>query len=158
PESDEAKYKLGRLFDSEEEMGRYNDWVRRARAEVKQLAGYSPIPRNPLEASDHEAEILKWLEARNVSEPWIVAPGLAESRIPVEMLNELAGMLNPKALAQALSTVGYSIRAERMAETVVDSSERIFELISAIRGYSYMDQAPVQDINLAQSIENTLAM
>jgi len=45
-----------------------------------------------------------------------------------------------------------------MAETVVESSERIFELISAIRGYSFMDQAPVQDIDLRQSIENTLAM
>ena len=45
-----------------------------------------------------------------------------------------------------------------MAETVVDSSSRIFELISAIKGYSFMDQAPVQDVDLPQSIENTLAM
>jgi signal transduction histidine kinase len=41
---------------------------------------------------------------------------------------------------------------------VVDSSGRIFELISAIRGYSFMDQAAVQDVDLPASIENTLAM
>jgi signal transduction histidine kinase len=45
-----------------------------------------------------------------------------------------------------------------MADTVVDSSGRIFELISAIRGYSFMDQAPIQDVDLPASIENTLAM
>jgi signal transduction histidine kinase len=45
-----------------------------------------------------------------------------------------------------------------MSRTVVDSSQRIFELISAIRGYSFMDQAPVQEVDLGQSIENVLAM
>jgi signal transduction histidine kinase len=45
-----------------------------------------------------------------------------------------------------------------MAETVVDSTVRIFDLISAIKDYSYMDQAPIQDVDLAQSLENTLVM
>lgn len=158
PETDEAKYRLARLFANDEELERYNAWVRRARAEVKVCAGYSPIPRNPLEASDHEAEILRWLEAHNVSEPWNLAPALAESRIPTAMLDELATAVSAEALPSAVTTFAGSLRIERMAETLVDSSERIFELISAIRGYSFMDQAPVQDIDLRQSIENTLAM
>jgi signal transduction histidine kinase len=45
-----------------------------------------------------------------------------------------------------------------MAETVVDSTVRIFDLISAIKDYSYMDQAPIQDVDLSQSLENTLVM
>jgi signal transduction histidine kinase len=158
PEADEAKYRLGRLFASDEELDRYNSWVRRAHAEVKAAAAFSPIPRSPLEASDHEAEIMRWLEARNVDSPWNIAPALAESRIPVAMLDDLAGALNQAVLSPALTTFAGSLRVERMADTVVDSSDRIFELISAIRGYSFMDQAPVQDIDLPQSIENTLAM
>lgn len=158
PETDEAKYRLARLFANDEELERYNAWVRRARAEVQICAGYSPIPRNPLEASDHEAEILRWLETHNVSEPWNIAPTLAESRIPIAMLDELAAAVSPQALPSAMANFAASLRIERMAETVVDSSDRIFELISAIRGYSFMDQAPVQDVDLSQSIENTLAM
>jgi signal transduction histidine kinase len=158
PEADEAKYRLGRLFATDVELERYNSWVRRARAEIKAGAGFSPIPRSPLEASDHEAEIMRWLETRNVDSPWNIAPALAESRIPVAMLDDLAGALNHAALSPALATFAGSLRVERMADTVVDSSDRIFELISAIRGYSFMDQAPVQDINLPQSIEHTLAM
>jgi signal transduction histidine kinase len=158
PEVDEAKYRLGRLFASEEELQRYNAWVKRARAEVKASAGFSPIPHNPLEASDREAEIVRWLESHNVDSPWKIAPALAESRISVATLDELAAAVNAEVLPPAIATVAGSLRLERMAETVVDSSDRIFELISAIRGYAFMDQAPVQDIDLPQSIENTLAM
>jgi signal transduction histidine kinase len=157
-EADEEKYRLGRMFASEEEMERYNSWVKRARTEVKICAAYSPIPRSPLEASDHETELVNWLEARKVSEPWKIAPALAESRIPTTMLDDLAGRLSAEVLPSAIATFAGSLRVERMADTVVDSSDRIFELISAIRGYSFMDQAPVQDIDLPQSIENTLAM
>jgi signal transduction histidine kinase len=158
PAADEAKYRLGRLFASEDELQRYNAWVQRARAEVKTSAGYSLIPHNPLEASDREAEIVSWLESHKVDSPWNIAPTLAESRISLSTLDELAAAVNANVLSSAIATVAGSLRIGRMAETVVDSSDRIFELISAIRGYSFMDQAPVQDIDLRQSIENTLAM
>ena len=45
-----------------------------------------------------------------------------------------------------------------MAETIVNSTGRIFDLISAIKDYSYMDQAPVQEVDLAQSLSTTLIM
>jgi signal transduction histidine kinase len=74
------------------------------------------------------------------------------------MLDDLAAVLSPKTLPVALATVASSLRAERMAETVVDSTVRIFDLISAIKDYSYMDQAPIQEVNLAESVETTLLM
>jgi signal transduction histidine kinase len=45
-----------------------------------------------------------------------------------------------------------------MAEAMLDSTARIFDLIRAIKDYSYMDQAPIQDVDVRQSLENTLAM
>lgn len=157
-DTDEAKYRLGRLFRSDEEMKRYKAWVKSARAHISASAGFSLIPKSPLEASDYEEEILRWLEDHGVTEPWTIAPVIAEARIPVLMLDTLASVLSQETLSPAIATFAGSLRVERMADTVVDSSERIFELISAIRGYSFMDQAPVQDIDLPQSIENTLAM
>ncbi|MGA7314606.1 MAG: ATP-binding protein, partial [Silvibacterium sp.] len=35
---------------------------------------------------------------------------------------------------------------------------RIFEIVDAIKDYSYMDQAPIQEVNLSQSLDNTLVM
>ncbi|HMG01690.1 MAG TPA: ATP-binding protein [Edaphobacter sp.] len=157
-DTDEAKYRLGRLFRSEDELAQYNSWVRSARDYVHASSSFSLIPQSPLEASDYEAEVLRWLEAHHVASPWNIAPVLGELRIPIPMLNTLAGALSPETLSSAITTFASSLRVERMAETVVDSSERIFELISAIRGYSFMDQAPIQDVDLPVSIENTLAM
>jgi signal transduction histidine kinase len=102
--------------------------------------------------------LLRWLEVHNVPEPWAIAPALAETYLPIDLLDELAATVDPKILPVAVSTVARSLRVERMAETVVDSTVRIFDLISAIKDYSYMDQAPIQDVDLAQSLENTLVM
>ena len=66
--------------------------------------------------------------------------------------------MTSEALPVAVATVASSLRVERMAETVVNSTVRIFDLIRAIKDYSYMDQAPIQDVDLAQSLENTLVM
>ena len=37
-----------------------------------------------------------------------------------------------------------------IAEAMLDSTDRIFDLIRAIKDYSYMDQAPIQEIDIRQ--------
>jgi signal transduction histidine kinase len=51
-----------------------------------------------------------------------------------------------------------SLNARSMVAAVSESSSRIFHIINSIKDYSYMDQAPIQDIDLVQSLENTLAV
>ena len=152
----EQKYRLGQLCLTEEESESYRAWVARARERMAAYTREVVAPANPLAASDREEELVRWLEAHNVPSPWKIAPAISETRLPISFLDELASMVRPETLPAALATVAGSLRVERMAETVVDSTVRIFDLISAIKDYSYMDQAPVQD--LAQSLENTLSM
>src|ERR1700677_38106 len=115
-------------------------------------------PQSPLAATDREEAIVRWLTAHNIPDPWNIAPALSETNLPIDLLDELASITRPEVLPVAVATVAGSLRVERMAETVVDSTVRIFDLISAIKDYSYMDQAPIQDVDLAQSLENTLVM
>lgn len=157
-QADEAKYKLGRHFSSDQELERYNAWVSEVRGQIRSSSGLSPIPKSPLEASDHEQETVDWLERHNVASPWEFGPILAEMRVSIAALDQLSSMIGAEVLPSAIATFASSLRVESMSHTVIESSERIFELISAIRGYSFMDQAPVQDVDLRQSIENTLAM
>ena len=70
----------------------------------------------------------------------------------------MKGSLDAAAIAVVLSQFASSLRAERIAEAMVNSTARIFDLIRAIKDYSYMDQAPIQEIDIPQSLENTLAM
>ncbi|MEI9979329.1 MAG: ATP-binding protein [Edaphobacter sp.] len=152
----DQKYRLGNLCLSEQEIAGYRNWIENARA---RMSAYTHAgPQSPLAATDREEAMVRWLTDHNVPEPWNIAPALSETNLPIDLLDDLAAVTRPEVLPVALSTVSRSLRVERLAETVVDSTVRIFDLISAIKDYSYMDQAPIQEVDLAQSLENTLIM
>jgi signal transduction histidine kinase len=154
----EQKYRFGNLCLTDEQIGQYRDWVARARARMSAYTAFPKTPQSPLATADREEGLIQWLNSHNVPKPWTIAPALAETNLPFDVLDELAATVAPEVLPVAVATVASSLRVERMAETVVDSTVRIFDLISAIKDYSYMDQAPIQDVDLAQSLENTLVM
>jgi signal transduction histidine kinase len=152
------KYRLGSLCLSAEESAGYMTWIERARREMENHTRVELSGEVTLAVADREDAMLRWLETHHIPEPWKIAPALAEVRLSLSTLDDLAAVLAPQALPVALGTVASSLRAERMAETVVDSTVRIFDLISAIKDYSYMDQAPIQEVDLAESLEKTLLM
>lgn len=153
----DQKYRMGNLCLPESITSRYRTWVinvRAVMAERDMKGGTKDI----LADSDREMDLVRWLESHSIPNPWAIAPALAETGLPIEHLDELANIMTAEALPVAVATVASSLRAERMAETVVNSTMRIFDLIRAIKDYSYMDQAPIQEVDLAQSLTNTLAM
>ena len=154
----EQKYRLGNLCLTQEESDNYRNWAQSARDRMASYSHPSGLQQGTLANNDREDAALRWLEAHNVPRPWTIAPALAETNLPTSVLDELAAVVRPEILAAAVATIAGSLRVERMAETVVNSTVRIFDLISAIKDYSYMDQAPIQDVDLAQSLENTLIM
>lgn len=154
----DQKQQLGAILAEAGQYAQYQDWARRTR---EKMAGYSSraiLPDNSLDLSDREEIFRAWLEAHGVPEPWTIASVVAESPMTIAHIDELAAMVSPETLATSAAAFAGSLRVERMAETVVNSTVRIFDLISAIKDYSYMDQAPVQEIDLAQSLDTTLTM
>jgi len=154
----DQKYRLGNLCLSDTQTSQYRSWVARTRSALAELEARNGSGSDALAISDREVDLLSWLERHSIPNPWAIAPSLAETGIASSQLDELASLVTSEALPVAVATFASSLRVERMAETVVNSTVRIFDLIRAIKDYSYMDQAPIQDIDLAQSLENTLAM
>ena len=155
----DRKYTLGTLCLSPDISAILKDWVARTRAEMARYTADSALQSSdPMAAVDREAAILRWLEAHGVPNAWNIAPAIAETSMPLRSLEEFALQLPEPVLAPALATFAAALRVERMAETVLGSTVRIFDLISAIKDYSYMDQAPIQDVDLAQSLETALSM
>jgi signal transduction histidine kinase len=153
----DQKYRMGNLCLPDSVTTKYRNWVVNVRATMVEHQTQNS-KQDILAESDHELDLVRWLESHNIPNPWAIAPALAETGLPAKHLDELADIMTTEALPVAVATVASSLRAERMAETVVNSTVRIFDLIRAIKDYSYMDQAPIQDVDLAQSLENTLAM
>ncbi len=52
-----------------------------------------------------------------------------------------------------LAQFASSLRTGRIAEAMLHSTDRIFDLISAIKDYSYMDQAPIQEIDIPNGLK-----
>ncbi len=154
----DQKYRLGSLCLKAEQSAVYKSWVIRTRSKMAEFSNVVNASQDPLAATDREEQLTAWLNAHGVSEPWDIAPSLSETRLTLEQLDDLASHASPELLPIAVSTFATSLRVERMTEAIIDSTVRIFDLISAIKDYSYMDQAPIQDIDLAQSLETTLAM
>jgi len=155
----DQKYQLGSMCLNEEKRAHYGEWVGKARAAtpIGTLTD-AQAATSALAQSDREDVINKWLEAHAVSDAWQVAPTLAEANISNTLLDELAAFATPEVLPVALRSFTSALRAERMTEAVIDSTARIFDLIRAIKDYSYMDQAAVQDVDLAAALDNTLSM
>jgi signal transduction histidine kinase len=154
----DQKQQLGAALEQAGMCEEYLDWVTRTREKMANYSSRAILPDNALDLADREELFRTWLEQRGVTEAWAIAGILAESPMTIAHLEELSNMLPPVALAVSAASFSSSLRVERMAETVINSTVRIFDFISAIKDYSYMDQAPVQEIDLAQSLENTLVM
>ncbi len=149
----QEQFNLGKLCLSGSEVERIGSWEAKVRSGAK--------PSSELRESDQAARedtILEWLRRKNVENAWKIAPELAEYGIDLEQLDKLSGALEPAATAAVLSQFASSLRAERIAAAMLHSTARIFDLIGAIKDYSYMDRAPIQDIDIPQSLETTLAM
>jgi signal transduction histidine kinase len=149
---------LGRLFRSEEELASYIEWTERSLEAIKKEVTAGMDAEGSLLENDREDEFIDWLEKRQVTAAWSVAPAFAQAEMRIDQLDELASLISPASLPAALTSFATSLDARSMVAAISDSSGRIFTIISAIKDYSYMDQAPIQEIDLVQSVENTLAL
>lgn len=152
----DQKFKLGSLCFSQETKQAYGAWVESLRSLVQ--ANGRPLRAEVDHVADREELLLRWLNSHGVADAWRIAPVLAETLIEPQHMDSLAAIVQGEALTISLGAFASALHAERMTDAVVDSTRRIFDLITAIKDYSYMDQAPIQEIDLREAMDNTLLM
>ena len=111
---------------------------------------------NPLDQSDREEAVETWLNAQNVDDAWELAPALVNARIGEEELQTLKRMVPAQDFTNALRWLTANITTRDLLKSITHSTERISELVNAVKSYSFMDQAPWQEIDVHEGIENTL--
>jgi PAS domain S-box-containing protein len=118
--------------------------------------GTSDGPTDPLQISDAEEELESWLSDRDVEKAWEIAPILVAAGINAGQIEEMAAGLPAGAINPAIKRI-VEVREEReLANVILRSTRRISELVSAVKAYSYMDQAIEQYVDLHEGLENTL--
>ena len=106
---------------------------------------------------EREENIQSWLESHHVADAWKLAPLLAEANLTDAHLESFAAAAG-KSIGPELTRFATLIEMDRIAEELENSTARISDLIKAIKEYSYMDQASMQDVDIKASLETTLVI
>jgi signal transduction histidine kinase len=113
---------------------------------------------DPVEDSHREERISTWLEGHGVKDGWELAPLLAEAQTEIPQLETGYQMLGAAAFPDVISRVVRRLTAYRLLAEIENGSKRVSELVRSIKEYSYMDQAPEQEVDVHQGLESTLTM
>lgn len=115
-------------------------------------------PVDPLAQSDREERISAWLAARKMPDAWKISPILADVGVDVPQLESLAAQVGDIVWCDALVRIASLLTIGRLISEIENSTKRISELVRAIKEYSYMDQASLQEVDVHHGIESTLTI
>jgi signal transduction histidine kinase len=124
------------------------------------VAGSQQLERSmttgALERADLEERVASWLDQHGLDVREVVA--LVDGGVELSTLEALGRDLQGEALAAAVRWIGAAASAAVVASDVERATRRINDLVSAVRGYSYMDRAAVREpidigLGLADTVE-----
>lgn len=113
---------------------------------------------NSLDQSDREEVVAAWLEKHGIGDGWKLSANLVEAGIEAVDLERISGDLEPGTFADVLARVNAQLAAAKLASEIKASTARISELVGAIKEYSYMDQASMQEVDVHKGLESTLVI
>jgi len=151
------RFKLVKLALTEEQIRAVVAWEEKVLGRTLPLQGRTADP-GALDLIGCEEAIRNWLTAISCPDAWEIAPQLAEQCITPADLGELSTILNPVELCISMQFFARYLRSMRAAETLVNSTARIFDLIDAVKDYSNMDRAPILEVDVPAGLDATLQM
>ena len=74
------------------------------------------------------------------------------------MLESLFAIVDAGTARAALVRIAASVEIANLLNEIESSASRISDLVRAIKEYTYMDQAPVQNVDIVKGLETTLTI
>jgi len=152
---------LKRIRDASHELGR-RELTAAQRAEIEKLEAaltqQNEPPPNPLAASELEDRLDSLLRSHGQKDLWQLAAGLAQKNAQPGVLDQLFTTLGDDNAGAALVRIGASLEIADLLNEIESSAARISDLVAAIKEYTFMDQAPVQNVDIVKTLETTLTI
>jgi signal transduction histidine kinase len=147
------RFKLVNLCLDEKQIHAVEDWEERILSR--------PVHQDARDAGALiacEEALRKWLADLPCEDAWDVAAQLGEQAVTVAELDELRAILGASEACITLQYFARYLRSSRSVETLLNSTDRIFDLISAIKAYSFMDRAPIVEVDVPAGLDATVQM
>lgn len=152
---------LNRIRDASHDLGR-RDLTTQQKAEIERMEAaivhYDGVPVDALTASDLEDKLESLFQSYGYTDLWQLSAEFGRKGITVDVLKPLFDTLDPETARAALVRIAASMEIMGLLNEIENSSARISDLVSAIKEYTFMDQAPVQNVDIVRSLETTLTI
>jgi signal transduction histidine kinase len=152
---------LHRVKEASHELGR-RELTSIQKSEIERLeASFTKRdepPPDTLTMSDLEDQIDSLLRSHGQNDLWQLAAELAQRGIKPSALESLFENLDAGSARAALVRIAASLEIANLLNEIESSTSRISELVGAIKEYTFMDQAPVQNVDVVKSLETTLTI
>lgn len=126
--------------------------------ELGEQRASEPDALDPLTRSDREGEVEDWLDRHGVDDGWEIAGSLVSLGLTVPELEDLEATFGPDRLPIALRAACQAHTAYASLEQISHGTQRISQIVTALKAYSFMDRAPVQRVDIHEGLDNTLVM
>jgi signal transduction histidine kinase len=152
---------LKKIRDASHELGR-RDLSPAQKAEIEKLetafVQSNEVPPDALTVSDLEEQIDSLLRSHGQNDLWQMAADLARKNIKPEALESLFASLDADTARAALVRIAASVEVATLLNEIESGTSRISDLVRAIKEYTYMDQTPLQNVDIVKSLETTLTI
>jgi signal transduction histidine kinase len=152
---------LKKIKNASLELGR-RDLTSAQRAEIEKLEAVfiqqNEPPPDALTINDLEDQLDSLLRSHGQNDLWQLAADLARKNVRPQVLESLFAALDADTARAALVRISASVEVANLLNEIESSTSRISDLVGAIKEYTYMDQAPLQNVDIVKSLETTLTI
>ncbi|MGD2042677.1 MAG: sensor histidine kinase, partial [Acidimicrobiia bacterium] len=145
---------LGRVYEN---LGEEAAYLAGALADTH-VVPTPPVSMSALDRADAEDAVGMWLEQHDVTDAWELAPGLVENGWTPEQLDEVVVGMSDELTPHFVRWLALRATAEQVIGEIAIGARRISELVRIVKEYSYLDQAPIQEVDVRSGIDDTLVL
>jgi signal transduction histidine kinase len=152
---------LKQIKDASQELGAH-DLTPAQRAEIERLEASltqrDEPPPDALTVSVLEDQLEALLRSHGQNDLWQLAANLARKGAKPEIFESLFASLDSETARAALVRISALLEVSGLLKEIENSTSRISDLVRAIKEYTFMDQAPLQNVDIVKSLETTLTI
>jgi PAS domain S-box-containing protein len=115
-----------------------------------------PADLDAVNRSDRESELEDWLGGQGVENAWELAPTLVELGYDQSELQALSEDFTIDQFSIVIDWLNCTHTIHSLLSELSLGTGRISEIVKALKTYTYMDQAPIQSVDVREGLDNTL--
>jgi signal transduction histidine kinase len=120
-------------------------------------AAQAPAPVSSVAHADREDAIADWLVNHGANEE--SALPLADTSVTLDALDALAASVSGDALDASLRWISACCVVRALSLEIETAASRIYDLVGAVKGFSYMDHAPTPEpVDIRRGITDTFTL